>query len=1629
MTLFTLRAHAAPRSCRATFIFFLSTSQILDVSPKQGPTTGGYILHIRGSRFGDSSPIRLTIFVGASPCNASEWLSSTLLRCMVPAGTGLGHDVVAHFGTRRVLQRGAFSYEPASLLQIFRTTSGQTTEPASVVFAGDLVRVVGRNLGHGKTNDVPASAFLCQFDNVVTTGVVLADHEATCRVPVLSQRQRIAVAVSNDGVRFSRSLTVELHDASIFAGLTPASLVGYSSSSVPSTIVVLTLVSDAERDAIEEAWDGVEAYRRHLRLLPHTELQHIMLFLDDGFHDDSDTARRAVWTAVQQARTEARGPIVGIYSWWTQLVSIVSSQWLRQVWTLPMSISADAAVEHVPEEHPDSRVEFWGSPSPIVFTSGYARSSTDKIHHPFVFRASVPASIYFGTALAELVAEAQGVLQDRGYARVDDRGTLHVSAIAFTSTATSLDEVVGFTSCLTGYHIAVDVVIMDDGPPHVYAEFVAELVIIAPELSIVRVQDAAALVVALEVYESRTLFYTHKEGGSVHDMLLNSTLRPPFALWLGPYYEMDIINADSGAALRGCVGTELTVPETTRTAQIEGIIGNKFRDTYNMDAFNAIIITLAAAHKVLTRSLPGQLPSNSTMLFGSVLADELPYLDLKTLTTAVERFEPGKRDAVANREVGLFNLGTSTGEVETKKVGTFSVLADALASLQAAEVVFPFGPWTLADRLDVQVGYIFSCDMLANPVAAHTTWQRVSGVIAAATLIRQRGTLGTVAHTTSVALLCNTSSFALPTLLDVARNRSGESDRTTLVAAVADVAGGGLAEVSSQLQAQRMPVMLISPGRLPVQARPQPGALADVRQLFGSERTEASALARLLGAFGWYRIAILCESSRELLLLCGQVRERAAAIGVDVLEHIFSTENADESDQVHSVVQKWHEQAQVRVIFIATGARIVSSLIPFACDLALLCDEADGFRWIASSFSLDAIANVLEQLTHVPVAFGLAAGAITSAVTAQAREATLLAQFVGADPRVCDDADMGLDQEICEIENHLIRAAQRLHGSTNVEGLAVFSTARDAALAKISRQLVGCGVNSTGIPKLLLQSAVARILQQPECEGGGFDRPPAHYLTPIAEVDALYYFDAGSVGFELAALHTASGRPLMPRRLAFFASAARLAFDGAACGRITFPEGHFELRNAPLAIYAFTPTRGLVEVVPSSADGDVGFAFCSIGTARLRGLECEPCPVNTYSPEQGDVFACIPCPFVSDGSERLVTEGQVGATSVAQCKCPRGYFVSPELPAFSRLGGAIEATGSVTPDALTACVRCDAGLMCDAPGMYLHTVGTRAGYWRGHPNASITQQCAYAERCNNDTRGPPIRLVPGTWQGETWRYTTFCARGYVGPMCDSCDTGFARGISDKQAKPCQECPAVWFVWFLISLQATYFVVLVYLFKGSLSKATSAVVQRKAINLRSLLTFMQVNAIIMRYGGWTSPLKVHTPMSSYVELSQVLDSLSSAVFLWSAPVACIAPDGLSPTMAQLLALGLVPVAFSILSMLLILLLAVLRRACGKRHTRFGLSRIAFRTSVPPVALFDIHSLPVDPVAEATARGTRLSDITQSLIAIVTATLYLTCTCRCSAVTRRGRVAGWSAADLSTKRALCTTVTQETQTSSL
>jgi alpha-tubulin suppressor-like RCC1 family protein len=179
----------------AAFTYFDVPAEIIGIEPARGPVAGGYLVTITGTGFHK----RPSVMIGETACNEIDYVSTTELTCMTPAGAGAGAvDVSLDTPTQEpsVLTGGYEYYLP------FRVD--EVAPGWGMAAGGETVTVVGEN-------------FLPGVNYQVTLG------EATCSGALVGDGGT-SLTCTTGAYELSEGLTEELVGAVVTDGVMSAGL-------------------------------------------------------------------------------------------------------------------------------------------------------------------------------------------------------------------------------------------------------------------------------------------------------------------------------------------------------------------------------------------------------------------------------------------------------------------------------------------------------------------------------------------------------------------------------------------------------------------------------------------------------------------------------------------------------------------------------------------------------------------------------------------------------------------------------------------------------------------------------------------------------------------------------------------------------------------------------------------------------------------------------------------------------------------------------------------------------------------------------------------------------------------------------------------------------------------------------------------------------------------------------------------------------------------------------------------------------------------------------------------------------------------------------------------------------------
>lgn len=136
-------------------LFSYSEPTMSGIEPLPGPDTyptiGGTAVTVVGTNFGvvdlsavhaPSRPAQRLVTIGGAECGPVTWISNTKIRCPIPPGVGVGHDVAIDIGGRK----------PRPLVDAFKyarpVVAGLVPSQSASLTGGEMV-VLGSNFGPG----------------------------------------------------------------------------------------------------------------------------------------------------------------------------------------------------------------------------------------------------------------------------------------------------------------------------------------------------------------------------------------------------------------------------------------------------------------------------------------------------------------------------------------------------------------------------------------------------------------------------------------------------------------------------------------------------------------------------------------------------------------------------------------------------------------------------------------------------------------------------------------------------------------------------------------------------------------------------------------------------------------------------------------------------------------------------------------------------------------------------------------------------------------------------------------------------------------------------------------------------------------------------------------------------------------------------------------------------------------------------------------------------------------------------------------------------------------------------------------------------------------------------------------
>jgi hypothetical protein len=143
---------------------YIPPPTVTEVSPKQGPTSGGTTVTIKGSNLSGATSVQF----GSSPASV-EAVSETSITAVAPAGTAGVADVrvTTPGGTSAIVPADQFSYVPPPTVMEVSPKEGPTT-------GGTTVTITGTNLGSASAvnfGTTKAASFMINPERTIITAV------------------------------------------------------------------------------------------------------------------------------------------------------------------------------------------------------------------------------------------------------------------------------------------------------------------------------------------------------------------------------------------------------------------------------------------------------------------------------------------------------------------------------------------------------------------------------------------------------------------------------------------------------------------------------------------------------------------------------------------------------------------------------------------------------------------------------------------------------------------------------------------------------------------------------------------------------------------------------------------------------------------------------------------------------------------------------------------------------------------------------------------------------------------------------------------------------------------------------------------------------------------------------------------------------------------------------------------------------------------------------------------------------------------------------------------------------------------------------------------------------------------
>lgn len=1487
----------------------------------------------------------MAIDVGGRRCLRSTWVSSTELHCLTPPGTGRGHAVVVQLGTRTLRVPQAFHYRAVTLTGLRKEGEEAPIGPLDrpLLFAGETVVVLGENIGYAPsdwdvgsqtTEGVSFSSLLCSFTGKQGRGAVASSTRGSCTVP-RGLHGSVSLRISNDGKRWSGGMDVDLEGAR-FTGQ-PAGQrlpLGFPAAEVPSRVTVAILVAANDVPAVPHVANQSLAWVRQTRqALVHTEVEHLVVLID-AVQAAAPFERAAVaWRVVMEVRAKAASPIAGCYLWHSSLAEAILAPDVAGAWTAPLHAEYPGGADIKRALRPGEEVPVM----PVMMGAPGATGLSNQTLYPY-FRRTTTTAMHRGFALALMVESAAAALSDQSQLVWNARDRPVVSAVVHPDDAWAFDLFLGFLAGAADVDLEVHAAWFGNGTARQRGEVAA--VATGPSTHWATV---GGLLDHLAALPTRTVFmYNSYTTPEIPAVLFEREVHAPDWTLLT---SLDLVLLANTTQFQGTLVESPADMHVARAAAFEAATG--LGTQVDLNAGDAFIGMYLAADAVLRAALPGSLPRGSRLLWANATApafDNLPHAEV-----ALSYTQRGGNDPL-DVGVDVLTVVPKDGAARLTKVGFYSV-ATGHISVDSSAALLARGPWEVAQPAWGSVALLCDVASLQDGLRAVAAAMGALHYAQSQVAVLRDGALPLA---TRIRVFCGSSANASRPLLGAAETgilprirslRAAAGNEERMLAVVQSLSSSDTARLLALTRAASLVNIATSSTQASLNDL---AAHPTLVRLTVSDNHQARAMLELLASARWPRFGVLGNGDSSYSAgLVGTLVELAERRGMRTVHTLLDAQSPGFEETVEATLAEWYGAQRLRVVVVIMSTGPAVRTVHTACSRLRLCGSNSTAGTADQPLTLLGSDALMADLWNEGPLAALAGGRASLRDSMQG----LLGTSLGMGPSGVRDVAL---ETMWRARMALAPACSHANGTTAMQNATTGVEAAAAALceaaqalapvwvnvvfdwgpvpaaearasleqrggdalAAAARLLAACGMDAATIRSHVKRGALVTELRR-QCVAA-LDAAPGEdqaLVRPPSWKEG-YVFDAVMLALSTARRAVEGGHSVRPDSPTFRRLLRDVSVEGASGSAVQIGEGSTDRRSAPFA-YLNVDGSDLRERGQFFTANKGDFEECPAGTTRGSGSEgCEPCPVDSYSPVGGVDAACTDCPFVSGDLTRTTTGRVTGASHVTACACPVGYYLAPGKPYLSTPNGRVLAEeradaagmGEVArgESLVMGCVRCGEGMVCKEPGLRLAEVGVAAGYWRGHPNATTAMPCTVPSRCPNASA---VSLVPAeSEEARWWRYSSGCAVGYAGPGCDACAAGFGRGFGATATAACVQCPVDSVLTVGAILQLAYFALLVAVVLSGLSSASRLAAQRKALNTRILLTFMQVNLLVLAFAPATTTSSdggedLDTDIPGLAVLVEVQRTVALAMLSWAVPLDCAFPTALTPAAQQLYAVAL------------------------------------------------------------------------------------------------------------------------------